>query len=217
MSAILCEKLAAGQALYKIPYTKKIYPGQWISAGNNQYSVFRYSNNELYFIAPRNSSFADEFHRCGEPLFLPDEDKPLILLSDNQAIPLMFFLIHHLLNSWGHKKLRSRVSLILMGVKTDFLFTPVPSVFLLSGFPASTIASAPLLEDWELPARLASCAELPGCYPGSLVSLLMNLDFSDFNKQNSVVVAIGSSRLLQVTKQRFSGDSVKHYLVKFDG
>ena len=39
------------------------------------------------------------------------------------------------------------------------------------GMPAGSIACMPLLEEWGVPSRLASGADLPGCFPGFVTEL----------------------------------------------
>lgn len=216
MITTLLEKLPNGLCLYKIPFDKPFYPGQWLSSENRHYTVFNHIDSELLVIAPENKPPSSDLQVSGVPLHIDDENKPLLLLADGLAIPLLLFLVNSLRNQWGIKKLRSRIALILLGTKANFPFLPVPSRFILSGFPADSIASSQLLEDLELPARLASQADLPGCFSGSLGSLLTTLNLDDLIKENTTIVTFGSNQLLAITKKLFTDSTCKLFSVHFE-
>lgn len=55
-------------------------------------------------------------------------------------------------------------SLFVLASESIFPFRPAPSKFVVRGVPAHVIAGFPLLEDWGLPTRLVSTADLPGVY-----------------------------------------------------
>src|SRR5262249_23263202 len=61
--------------------------------------------------------------------------------------------------------------LVLMGSEDSFPFRPRPSVIVVAGIPEGTIACMPLLESWGIASRLASRADLPGCFEGSVAEL----------------------------------------------
>jgi dihydroorotate dehydrogenase electron transfer subunit len=61
--------------------------------------------------------------------------------------------------------------LVLMGSEIPFPFHPRPSTLVVPGMPAGTIASMPLLEEWDIPSRLASRAGFPGCFEGYVTEL----------------------------------------------
>lgn len=60
--------------------------------------------------------------------------------------------------------------LVLLSGET-FPFRARPSTILVSGMPAGVIASVPALEEWGIASRLASSADLPGCYDGEVAEL----------------------------------------------
>jgi dihydroorotate dehydrogenase electron transfer subunit len=61
--------------------------------------------------------------------------------------------------------------LVLLGSDTPFPFRPRPSVIVVPGIPTGVIACMPLLEEWGIASRLASTADLPGCFEGLVTAL----------------------------------------------
>jgi dihydroorotate dehydrogenase electron transfer subunit len=61
--------------------------------------------------------------------------------------------------------------LVLLGSDTPFPFRPRPSVIIVPGIPTGVIACMPLLEEWGIASRLASTADLPGCFEGTVTAL----------------------------------------------
>ena len=61
--------------------------------------------------------------------------------------------------------------LVLLGSHTPFPFRPRPSVIVVPGIPTGVIACMPLLEEWGIASRLASTADLPGCFEGTVTDL----------------------------------------------
>jgi dihydroorotate dehydrogenase electron transfer subunit len=61
--------------------------------------------------------------------------------------------------------------LILLGSDAPFPFRPRPSVIVVPGIPTGVIACMPLLEEWGIASRLASTADLPGCFEGTVTDL----------------------------------------------
>ncbi len=61
--------------------------------------------------------------------------------------------------------------LVLLGSDEPFPFRARPSSIIVAGIPSDVIACMPLLEEWGVPCRLASPADLPGCFEGSVAAL----------------------------------------------
>ena len=103
----------------------------------------------------------------GRP-FTPHPERPrVVLIGGGVGIPPMIFLAERLRG----KTQRPYRPLVLMGSEIPFPFHPRPSTLLVPGMPAGTIASMPLLEEWDIPSRLASRAGLPGCFDGYVTEL----------------------------------------------
>jgi dihydroorotate dehydrogenase electron transfer subunit len=100
--------------------------------------------------------------------FQPSPSRPrTLLVGGGVGIPPMVFLA---------ESLRSRSDarwqpLVLMGSEIPFPFRARPSTIVVPGMPAEAIACMPLLEDWDVPSRLATLAGYPGCYDGFVTDL----------------------------------------------
>ena len=110
-------------------------------------------------------SFINMLGPVGKP-FMTDRSRPrTLLLGGGVGIPPMVFLADRLRTD-SHWR-----PMVLMGSEVPFPFTAHPSRFLLPGMPEAVIAAMPLLEDWEIPSRLASLQGYPGCYEGYITGL----------------------------------------------
>lgn len=100
--------------------------------------------------------------------FVPHTSHPrALLIGGGVGIPPMIFLA---------ERLRDRTDapwqpLVLMGSEVPFPFRVLPSKIVASGIPPGAIGCMPLLDDWGIASRLASRAELPGCYDGFVTEL----------------------------------------------
>ena len=90
-----------------------------------------------------------------------------LLLGGGVGIPPMIFLAERLRQdpkgAWK--------PLVLMGSEVPFPFRARPSALIVAGMPAASIGCMPLLEEWGVPSRLASRADLPGCFSGFVTEL----------------------------------------------
>ncbi|MGA7539868.1 MAG: hypothetical protein WBW93_13995 [Steroidobacteraceae bacterium] len=103
----------------------------------------------------------------GKPFTLhPARPRP-VLIGGGVGIPPMIFLADRLraLSASLYKPL------VLMGSEIPFPFRPRPSIIVMAGMPAGTIACMPLLDEWGIASRLASRAGFPGCYEGFVTEL----------------------------------------------
>jgi len=101
----------------------------------------------------------------GQPFAVHAERPRVLLLGGGVGIPPMVFLAERLATQGGWKPL------VLMGSEVPFPFRTRPSAIIVPGIPAGCIACLPLLEEWGVPCRLASCADFPGCFPGFVTEL----------------------------------------------
>ena len=98
--------------------------------------------------------------------FVPDRSRPrTLLLGGGVGIPPMVFLAERL----GRD--RHWQPVVMMGSEVPFPFTPRPSRFLLPGIPEAVSATMPLLEDRDIPCRLASQQGFPGCHEGYITDI----------------------------------------------
>ena len=94
----------------------------------------------------------------------PDRPRPL-LIGGGVGIPPMVFLAEQLAGQ------PARQPLAILGSEIPFPFRPRPSATLVPGMPDGVIATMPMLEDWGVPARLASGAGITGCHEGFVTDL----------------------------------------------
>ncbi len=124
----------------------------------------------------------------GPTLFLAEQmrakDGPAAASDDNATLPAV-----------------RRTPLVLLGSDTPFPFRPRPSVIVVPGIPTGVIACMPLLEEWGIASRLASTADLPGCFEG-LVTDLANAWLSSLSPTDLAEVEIlscGPTPMLEAT------------------
>ena len=102
--------------------------------------------------------------------------------------------------------------LVLLGSDTAFPFRPRPSVIIVPGIPTGVIACMPLLEEWGIASRLASTADLPGCFEGTVTALadawLSSLNPTDLAEVE--IFAHGPAAMLEAT-----ANLARHYAVPY--
>jgi dihydroorotate dehydrogenase electron transfer subunit len=128
--------------------------------------------------------------------FTPDRSRPrALLIGGGVGIPPMVFLADRLRTDPHWKPF------VLMGSEVPFPFHPQPSRFLVPGMPADVIGAMPLLEDWNVPSRLASLQGFPGCFNGYITELARHwLDAMDDTGRSEVAVfACGPHPMLAAT------------------
>jgi dihydroorotate dehydrogenase electron transfer subunit len=103
----------------------------------------------------------------GRPFSAHAERPRPLLLGGGVGIPPMVFLAERL----HQDRTVPWKPLALMGSEVPFPFRTRPSTLIVPGVPAGTIACMPLLEEWNVPSRLASRSDFPGCFPGLVTEL----------------------------------------------
>ncbi len=98
----------------------------------------------------------------GQP-FRIREKRPL-LIGGGVGMPPMVFVTESLRRS-------EHQPMVILGSEVPFPFTPQPSSILLPGMPEGVIATMPLLDDWNIPCRLASQQQMPGVHQGYVTDL----------------------------------------------
>lgn len=95
-------------------------------------------------------------------------DKPrTLLIGGGVGIPPMVFLSDRL----REDERATWKPLVLMGSEIPFPFRTRPSQILVPGIPAGAIACMPMLDEWDIPSRLASKSDFPGCFDGFVTQL----------------------------------------------
>ena len=98
--------------------------------------------------------------------FVANLDRPRpLLLGGGVGMPPMLFMADTLRNQ------RHYQPLVLLASEVPFPFRPQPSTIMVEGMPDATIATMGLLDDWGVPARLASNQGFPGCFDGFITDL----------------------------------------------
>jgi len=117
----------------------------------------------------------------GQP-FAPTRKRPL-LIGGGVGMPPMIFLAEAL------KDNRDMKPLVILGSEVPFPFDARPSQIVVEGLPDGVIASMPLLDDWNIPSRLASLQGYAGCHDGYVTDLARHwLDSLDEEARNEVEI-----------------------------
>lgn len=126
----------------------------------------------------------------GDAFVLSDGVNRPLLIADESGLPAIIFFA-------GKIKAAHQVQpLVLLYSEESFPFTPVPSQFVVSNFPAGVLAACPLLEDKRIPSRLICENLLPGCYDGNIAECLDELPDAFFDGENSKIYAIAEKKTL---------------------
>ncbi|MDH5444740.1 MAG: dihydroorotate dehydrogenase electron transfer subunit [Gammaproteobacteria bacterium] len=116
-----------------------------------------------------------------------------LLIGGGVGMPPMIFLAETLKNLLGSQPLA------ILGSEVPFPFTTRPSTKMIPGIPDGVIAAMPLLEDWNIPSRLASLQGYPGCHEGYVTDLARHwLDALDDSQRKEITVyACGPHPMLE--------------------
>ena len=112
-------------------------------------------------------------------------DKPkALLIGGGVGIPPMVFLADKLREIKG-----AYDPFVIMGSEVPFPFNPIPSKYMVPGMQDGVIAAMPLMEDWDIPSRLASQQDIPGCHSGYVTEVADNwLQQLDQDQRNQVAI-----------------------------
>lgn len=119
------------------------------------------------------------------------EKRPL-LIGGGVGMPPMICIAESLKGS-------SSQPMVILGSEVPFPFDPRPSQIMIPGMPEGVIGAMPLLEDWNIPSRLASLQGYPGCHEGYVTDLARHwLDSLDENARAEVgIYACGPHPMLE--------------------
>jgi dihydroorotate dehydrogenase electron transfer subunit len=98
----------------------------------------------------------------GEP-FTVEAKRPL-LIGGGVGMPPMIAIAEQI-------KKADQKPFVILGSEVPFPFTVKPSQIIVDGLPEGVIGSMPLLEDWNIPSRLASLQGYAGCHEGYVTDL----------------------------------------------
>jgi len=129
----------------------------------------------------------------GRPFQVHPERTRLLLIGGGVGMPPVIFLAESLRRDPNYRLL------VLLGSEAPFPFPLRPSQILLPDFPDGVIAGIPLLDDWNIPSRLASLRGYPGCHRGLVTELAQSwLTSLDPKAHSSVeIFACGPHPMLQ--------------------
>ena len=116
----------------------------------------------------------------GKPFELhPKRSRPL-LIGGGVGMPPMIAIAEAIKNQ------KAYTPLVILGSEVPFPFQAQPSKILLPNLPNEVIATMPLLDEWQIPCRLASQQGYAGCHQGFVTDLariwLESLDESERQK-----------------------------------
>ena len=119
----------------------------------------------------------------GQPFQPSDTRSRPLLIGGGVGMPPMIFLAEAL------RKETDKQPMVILGSEVPFPFKPTPSQIMVPGIPEGVISAMPLLDDWEIPSRLASLQDFPGCFEGYVTDLARRwLDAMDSATRNSVEI-----------------------------
>lgn len=125
------------------------------SDANSSHLMVKKPGDTLNLISPLRIAF--EYHES--------RPRPLLISESQGLAPILFLASELRLN----KKLKP---FVIMESETTFPFRAAPSQFIMPGIPDGITAAMPLLEDWNIPSRLISSQNLPGCFDGETTDLV---------------------------------------------
>ena len=98
------------------------------------------------------------------------ERKRPLLIGGGVGMPPMVFIAEHCAQLNRENK-NNYEPFVILGSEVPFPFTTKPSEIMVSGMPDGVIASMPLLDEWNIPSRLASLQGYAGTYEGYVTDL----------------------------------------------
>ena len=120
-----------------------------------------------------------------------------LLIGGGVGIPPMVFLAEHMRASAEDLE-----PLVLMGSEIPFPFTARPSQIMVDGMSDGAIAAMPLLDDWGIASRLASCQGYAGCYDGFVTGLARTwLEQSGTSHADVEIFACGPTPMLRAVAE----------------
>jgi dihydroorotate dehydrogenase electron transfer subunit len=127
--------------------------------------------------------------------FVPNSERPVpLLIGGGVGIPPMVFLAEHLKDDpfdWN--------PLVIMGSEIPFPFEMTGSAIQTPWLSADINGTMPLLESWNVPARLASLSDFDGTYRGFVTDLAREwlVSLSDDERSKVEIFTCGPTPMLK--------------------
>ncbi len=102
----------------------------------------------------------------GKPFELHKQYKRPLLIGGGVGMPPMIFIAEAIKKQRAHYQ-----PFMILGSEVPFPFSAQPSQFMIPGLPDDVTATMPLMEDWNIPCRLASLQGYPGVFDGYVTDL----------------------------------------------
>jgi dihydroorotate dehydrogenase electron transfer subunit len=134
----------------------------------------------------------------GKPFELhPNRPRPL-LIGGGVGMPPMVFVADTI-----RQQHPDFSPFMILGSEVPFPFISHPSEFMIPGMPTGVVATMPLMEDWDIPCRLASTQGYAGCFEGYVTDLArLWLDaLTEEQRQEVEVFACGPHPMLESVAQ----------------
>ncbi|PCI21417.1 MAG: dihydroorotate dehydrogenase electron transfer subunit [Piscirickettsiaceae bacterium] len=130
----------------------------------------------------------------GRPFELRKDKPNALLLGGGVGIPPMMCLSEEIKNN--HSAINP---LVLMGSEVPFPFEKKGSKLIVDGIDQSVSDSLPLLEEWNIPSRLASLQGYDGVYEGYITDLARDWlnALSDEERQQVAIYSCGPTPMLK--------------------
>ncbi len=135
----------------------------------------------------------DMFGPIGKAFEYHDTHPRSLLIGGGVGMPPMIFIADELRTNKLYKPF------MILGSEVPFPFTLTPSELVVPGMPDGVIASMPLMEDWNIPSRLASTQGYTGCHEGYVTDLARHwLDaLTDAQRQEVEIFGCGPHVMLE--------------------
>jgi len=134
----------------------------------------------------------------GQPFRLHEDRPNALLIGGGVGIPPMVFLadvIRQQRSDWR--------PLAILGSEIPFPFELQKSALQVAGIDDNTASTMPLLESWDIPARLTSLREYEGCHNGYVTDLaeqwLQSLDATELSRVE--IFACGPTPMLKAVAE----------------
>lgn len=139
----------------------------------------------------------------GNTFTISEKTSQPLLLGGGVGIPPILFFAEQL------KKKDSITPIVIMGSEIPFPFKIQPSKILIDSLPHETIASMTLLEDLDIPSRLTSKQNYPGCFDGYIheLALIWLQGLTEQERSGVEIFACGPTAMLEAVaklSQQFS-------------